>query len=64
MKRISIEYIEHLQYEINRINAFELSDMEFYENEKRIEISKKVKEDFEFTGLSNVDFITSKAYKK
>lgn len=61
--KVAIEYIKWLQGERAKINRAELEDIEFFENEMKLVIPKKVIEDFEFTGLNNIDFITSNFYK-
>ena len=44
------------------INSVELTDIDFYENGKKIEVSEKVIDDFRFTGLNNIDFIDIEFY--
>jgi len=60
---INIEYIKFLKDEMHKINALDLDDIDFHEDGESIEISKKAKYEFEFTGLNNIDFITSGSYK-
>jgi len=61
---INIEYIKFLKDEMHKINVLDLNDIDFHKDGISIEISKETKEEFEFTGLSNMDFITSGYYKK
>jgi len=61
--RVDIEHIEYLNKERRKINMAALRDIEFYKNGKRVEISDKIIEDFEFTGLINTDFISTGFYK-
>ena len=46
--------------EINKLN---LTDIEFYENGKKIEIKEKAVADWKYTGLNNIDFIMSETYR-
>ena len=62
--KIAIEYIEWLASERQKINKTPLDEIEFFKNGMKVDISKKMIEDFEFTGLNNIDFITSGFYKE
>ena len=57
--KIAIEYVEWLMEEKSKINRQKLGDIELFENGMKLDIPRKVIDDFEFTGLSNVDFILS-----
>ncbi|KKM80210.1 hypothetical protein LCGC14_1342240 [marine sediment metagenome] len=57
--KIAIEYVEWLMEEKSKINRQKLGDIELFENGMKLDIPKKVIDDFELTGLSNVDFILS-----
>jgi len=61
--KIAIEYILWLQEERNKINRVPLDEIEFYENGMKVKIDKAILEEFTFTGLINVDFITSGFYE-
>jgi len=61
---LEINYIKWLQMERARINRANLHDIKFYKNGKRLNINPKVLEKFEFTGLSNIDFISSGFYEE
>ena len=63
MYRIDIEYVDWLKSEIRRINALEISKIDFYKYNEMIEIPKSTIDEFEFLGLSNCDFITGKMYR-
>ena len=63
IKNISVEDIRLLKAEMDKINKLNLDNIDFYENGQCIEISKKTKDDFSFTGLSNMDFIMTNSYK-
>ena len=41
----------------------DLDEIDFYENGEIIHIDKKILDDFTFTGLNNIDLITSGFYK-
>ena len=62
MIRVNIEDIFEIQDRRRIINNFDLMDIEFYADGDPIEIDPKVKKEFEFTGLNNIDFITSNYY--
>ena len=62
--KIAVEYIKWLTSERQKINKTPLNEIEFYEDGMKVDISKKTIKDFEFTGLNNVDFITSNFYKE
>lgn len=45
------------------INTTDLKDIEFYQNGEKIDICGAAKNEFELTGLNNIDFITTGKYK-
>ncbi|KKL48192.1 hypothetical protein LCGC14_2327930, partial [marine sediment metagenome] len=55
--KVAIEYVEWLMDEKSKINRVALEDLELFENGMKLDIPKKIIDDFDFTGLSNVDFI-------
>ena len=57
--KIAVEYVNWLAEERSKINQQKLGDIELFENGMKLDIPQKVIDDFEFTGLSNVDFILS-----
>lgn len=57
--KVAIEYVEWLMDEKSKINRVALEDLELFENGMKLDIPKKIIDDFDFTGLSNVDFILS-----
>lgn len=59
---ITLEEIQEIQAKRTMINNFDLSSIRFTENGKDININKDLIQEFEFTGLSNIDFITSGFY--
>lgn len=61
---VSIEYIKYLKSELRKINLMKLEDIQFTENGEIIDIPKINIDEFNYCGLSNVDFITGGAYLK
>jgi len=62
--KVDVERILYLKNELKKINDLALEDIEFYEDGKKVEISKEVIDDFSFVGLSNIYFITTGYYKE
>lgn len=61
---VKISEILELQNWIREFNGYKLDEIEFLdENENPIEISENVINEFKMTGFSNMDFISSGAYK-
>ena len=61
--KVAVEYIQWLIDERAKINRLDLEELEFYENGMRVDIDKQIVRDFTFTGLNNIDFISSGFYK-
>jgi len=61
--KVDIEHILYLKSELKKINSVDINDIVFMENGEVVEISDEIIEDFAFTGLNNVDIITSGFYK-
>ena len=57
--RIDVEDVLYHQSLRYRWNYTDLDDIEFYKEGEKLIIPQEVLDWFEFTGLSNVDFITS-----
>jgi len=62
--RVDIEKVRWIMDERRKINIVRLEDIEWYENDKKINIPEEVVDDFSSIGLNNIDFITSGAYLK
>jgi len=62
--RVDVEHVLKMQAERFRINSLNLKEIEWYEDGKKIEISPELIEEFLFTGLCNIDFITTESFKK
>ena len=60
--RVDIEHIQYLLDERKKINVPDLADIEFFLDNRKVEISEDVIENFKFTGLNNIDFIATGAY--
>ena len=61
---VKVEYVLWLKEELQKINSIPLEEITWIENEKLADVDAQVADDFCFTGLNNVDFITSGEYKK
>ena len=46
------------------INSTPIDEIEWYENDKKVDIAKKAIFEFLYTGLNNIDFINSGYYKR
>ena len=59
---VHVEHIKEMQKQRERINNPMLDRIDFYENGKLLHIDKRLIDKFIFTGLNNIDFITSGFY--
>ena len=59
---VQVEHILEMQRQRERINNPMLDRIDFYENGKLLHIDKRLIDEFIFTGLNNIDFITSGYY--
>ena len=62
--RVSIESVNKMQEFRQFVNQGLLSEIVWTLNGKILKIDPKIIEEFELTGLNNIDFITSGMYKK
>jgi hypothetical protein len=60
---VNIEFVELLIKRRNKINSVPLSEIDWYKNGVKVNIDKKIIEDFEIIGLNNIDFITTGFYR-
>lgn len=60
--KVNIEDVDRIQAERRAINTPFMDDIDWYSQGVKINISPVVIERFKFTGLSNIDFITSGYY--
>ena len=63
MERIAVEQVRNLVRVAKRINDLPLNEIEWTENGEVIDIDPITVSNFIFTGLNNIDFITSSYYK-
>ena len=62
--RIDIELIDAVMAFRKYIQSLDLCDIDFFEDGEKLDIDPKLADEFEFTGLANIDFITTNYYKK
>ena len=55
--QVSIEYVDWLTNERQKINNTKLEDIEFFQEGSKIEIPDKTLKRFKMVGLSNIDFV-------
>jgi len=60
---LDVDLILALQERINRINKIPFDKINLHYKGKKIKISKETADRWAFTGLNNMDFITSGYYK-
>jgi hypothetical protein len=61
--KVSVEEVKKLVNRIHEINKLDLSDIIWTENGVEIDVPLSRSLEFQFCGLSNVDFITTDCYK-
>jgi hypothetical protein len=61
--RVDVEYVRFLKEELAAFNKLELSEIQFYEDDREVDISDEVLKEWQFTGLNNADFIVDDIYK-
>ena len=61
--KINIEDIKDLIRKKRRFNRLKLKNIIFYENGKKLNIPPEVIEEWEITGLNNVDFVDVEFWK-
>ncbi len=62
--RVDIEFVRLIQGARALINNQDLADIEFFEDGQRVEVSAGTVADWTVSGFNNMDFITSKEYKR
>lgn len=62
--RVDVERILALKAELQEINKATLTDIEFFEDGKKLNIKPEALEHWRFVGLNNTDFISMGAYKE
>jgi len=61
--RVYVEEVQKMMEYRKSINDQDLKDIEWYAGGVKIEIGDKEIEEFKFTGLNNLDFMTMDFYK-
>ena len=59
MIRVDLETVEAWDLARRKFNRLDLMEIDFYRDGKKIEIPTEVKDRFQYTGLLNIDFVTS-----
>ena len=62
--KVNVEDIVKYHEFFTKLNSVSLDAIDFYENGKKVCISKKYIEEFRFTGLTNIYFILMDIYKQ
>ena len=60
---IDISYVLHLRKELMKINKLDLTDINWVDKGRPVEVDPKVVEEFQFLGLNNTDFIAGQFYR-
>ena len=63
-ERIDIEDVLKAHQINKKLNSFNLSEIDFFENGIKIAIDLDILEEYSYTGMSNDHFITSSFYKE
>ena len=61
--RIDIEEVKRFLEWRRILNRTPLRNIDFYEDGKLVEYSETLIEEFDYTGLSNLDFVATEFYK-
>jgi len=61
---VPVELVDWLRQQLWNINKLNFEDIVWTEKDNILDIPKEVIRDFNFTGLSNHDFITTGYYKE
>ena len=61
---VNIEEVIELLIQRKRLNKAKLSDIEFRRNGEKVEINQSIIDEWDFTGLSNLDFVGIKLMLK
>ena len=61
--RVNIEEVIQLSKKRCKINGYQFDKIEWYIGGKKLDIPQDLLEDWEFTGLNNIDFISTGYYK-
>lgn len=61
--RVNIEDVRDIEKARSKINRPDFKQIEWYEDGKKLDIDPKILDDYEYTGLNNMDFITSDFFR-
>ena len=61
---VTLEEIESIQKRRAEINGYDLNNIRFTLKGELLNIDDSIRNEFNFTGLNNIDFITSGYYRK
>lgn len=62
--KVDVKRIMDLKRELDSINSINISDLELYEGDQKLEVSKNYLEAWEHMGGTNLTFITGGFYKR
>ncbi|MCK5602934.1 hypothetical protein KAR91_13715 [Candidatus Pacearchaeota archaeon] len=61
--KVDIGHVLYLLEERRKINSVGLEEITFYQNGEEVIIPREIIEEFKYTGLNNIDFISTKMYE-
>ena len=61
-KKVNIEYILEIERKRQEFNRMDLGKVNFFKDGKKVNISQEIIDEYKFTGLNNMDFITTGFY--
>lgn len=62
--KVNIEELKGILTRLRQIESVELDEIEWYEDEKKLEISELCIREFRFCGMCNRDFISTCEYQR
>lgn len=60
--RVDVKYVLHLRREMDKINALDLKDIEWYDGDTKLKIEPKLLEEWKFCGMTNCSFVETGFY--
>jgi hypothetical protein len=63
MKVVKIEYVNEIYEKYKELCNLDLDTVIFTEDDKEVNIAPKIIDEWKFTGINTVDFITTEFYK-
>jgi hypothetical protein len=61
--RVDVEHVNWLKQQLRDINCLDFNEIDFYEDDKKLDIDPKKLGEWRFIGMNNSDFIDTKFYK-